>query len=102
MKLPGLATLARQTQAPVQAARHGANIAGTDSTFLQHGSSLQVDVQGKMKILQLEEEVDELMKACDALQSEAEQHAEEILQLRTRLRILEVSANRQHCNRMCN
>lgn len=42
-----------------------------------------------MKILQLEEEVDELMKACDALQSEAEQHAEEILQLRTRLRFLE-------------
>jgi hypothetical protein len=55
---------------------------------------LQVDVQGKTKILQLEEEVDELMKVCDALQSEAEQHAEEILQLRTRLKILEVSENK--------
>jgi len=54
-----------------------------------------------MKILQLEEEVDELMKACDALQNEAEQHAEEILQLRTRLRILEVSTSDMRCNQMC-
>lgn len=51
---------------------------------------MKLDVQGKMKILQLEEEADELMKACDALQGEAEQHTEEILQLRTRLRIMEV------------
>lgn len=64
-------------------------------------TSKGVDVQGKMKILQLEEEVDELMKACDALQSEAEQHAEEILQLRTRLRMLEVKPHDSQLESCC-